>query len=656
VRGTRDVTQGIAQLIMNAVQKLPAGEPPIEVLRRAASPEEQALSDHELRARWHEVDPTATYTGKVNEEMRRYAERRALQGDGIDWMRVGGNVAATSPLALVTGGTSLPAIATTGATQGGISGLLQFDPTNSAAGRLKSGGLGLATGAVFAPAAKVGFDKLGQVGRAVAGGIKGLFAAPQTADDLARAVPQFADLPEAAQRELLAEVNESIARTGTFDTTQLARKANLVAQGVTPTRAMVTRNPADWTRERNLQKLAGAADPETAAIGQQLTDLYTGNDAALSTTLTSMADGLPQRTQEGHGLAVMAALEELAEASQKNVSKIYAAVREAKGSDLASDARHLATVLDDLRDSTYAEKLVSSVTNRLRRLGMVGEDGAVTRGTLTVGQAEELRKFVNALPNDHGKREVIRAIDQDVLEGMGEDAFAGARATAAERFAMLENPATQRALGAMGELAQGKTAQNFLQSQVINASEQDVASLMRTLARLPEGRAAEAVNSVRAGLQQYLRDKAVNPNSQQFSGAALNRALKEVGETKLMTVLGADQYRKLQDLARAGLDATYQPPFSAVNTSNTAPALVQWMERMRASPILGPLVVPEALETIAARREYTRLLEEARRAGPNAPLPELPEALRLGLVRARGLMVPALIPPIQRRLHESNEH
>jgi hypothetical protein len=559
-------------------------------------------------------------TQNVNEEEARYQADRGPDA-GMDLASVAGNVGMMAPLALIPGGRRLLTRAAAGAVGGGAGGFMQFDPTNSAEGTVRQTGVGAAAGAVLGPVAGAVADRVGPFVSAVIGRLRGMgarLAGNDTPAQIAREIPELADVPPEAARDLIAEAQAMIRRTGRLDAEQLARKANLIANDVTPTTSMVTRNPADWSIERNLQKLAQSPDEQLANTGQELTGIYQQNDAALGGRLRSFSEQLPRATQEAHGMTVMRSLDDLATASQREVGELYEQVRQARGGDLASDARNLVQTLDDLRDNTYADKLVTSVMNRLRRFGMVDADGALTSNSLTVTQAEELRKFVNTLPNDFGKRDIIRAIDADVLAGAGEDAFAGARSAAAQRFAMLENPATQRALNTFGELSQGKTAQNFIRSQVIDAAEQDVQTLVETIARAPN--AQEAMNSLRAGVLQHLEGRAINPNSGQFSGAALNRAIGEIGEGKLIRILGVDQFRRLQSLARAGVDATYQPAYAAVNHSNTAPMLLSLMQRARTVPGV-PLIVTEEAQRLAAQSGYRRQLAEALAAQADGRLP-----------------------------------
>lgn len=601
-RGSQDVVDRIAQLVVAGGEKLGKYQP--------------GLGD--------------VMTEQMNAENADYAANRGEEG--FDGARLVGNAGMLAPTMILPGGAaSLAGRAGAGALAGAVSGALQYDPSNSLEGTAKNTGMGAAVGAVAAPVIGFAGGKLAQGVSALHGRVMGVverLKGNATPEAILRAVPELADVPEAARRDLITEAQAMVSKTGDLDAASLGRKANLTANDVTPTKSMVTRNPTDWARERNLQKLSQSPDEQLSRLGQELTDVYQANDRALSTRLASMSDGLPRATQEAQGMTVMKSINDLAKASQKEVGALYEQVKVAKGDQLASDARDLASTLEDLKDNTYAEKLVSSVTNKLRRFGMLDAEGNTTAKSLTVTQAEELRKFVNTLPNDFGKRDIIKAIDSDVLSGMGEDAFGEARKAAAGRFAMLDNPTTQRALNTYGELQQGKTAQGFIKSQVIDAPEQDVNTLLKTLSNLPADKQQESMKALQGGVLQHLEGKAVNRQSGQFSGAALSKEIERIGTGKLTAVLGPERFAKLKSLTRAGLDATYQPPYAAVNHSNTAPMLLSLTEKARAVPGV-PLIVSQNVEKLAARSGYQDQLAEALSArAPGALPPQLSDRMQ----------------------------
>lgn len=596
-----------------------------------------------------------SFTDLVNEDEARYQRER---GQGADVASMIGSVGMTAPLALIPGGQSTIGAAGYGALSGGASGLMQYDPSYSLAGTARNVGTGAAIGGVVAPIARgvaIGVQKLMSTGMGKLKGVMERTKGAAHADEIMKEVPELADLPVEVRANLIIEAQEQIKNTGTLNPEQLARKANLVANDVTPTKAMVTRSPRDWSMERNLQKLSQSPDEQISGMGQQLTDVYRGNDAALSARLESFSKGMPKATQEGHGQAVMEALDRLSAASQKEVSALYSQVRDTAGDQLASDARSLFSTLDDLKDSNYAEKMVGSVMNKLKKFGMVDKEGNLTNNSLTVTQAEELRKFVNTLPNDYGKRDIIKAIDADVLQGAGADAFGVARKAAQGRFEMLGNAATQRALSAYGELTQGKTAQNFIKSQIIDGAAQDVDSLLKTLAKLPAKEAEDATLRVRAGVLDYLQGKAVNEVSNKFSGAALTKAMSQIGDDKLQMILGETGYKELKSLARAGIDATYEPAYAAVNHSNTAPTLASWLMRTKAAIALPLPGINDAAIKLAERRGYGQQLGQALAARSEQALPQVPERVQslIRLIQQSG--APAAAGAINERRNEQRK-
>lgn len=624
-RGTQDIIDRASQLTMNAGEKLGLLAP--------------GLSD--------------IATQQINKEQADYEAARNSNGDaGIDWLRIGGQVATTSPAGLVgraKNAATLASVAAQGAKQGALLGGLQYDPTNSLEGAARNIGVGAVAGSIIAPVAKVATDVGINAGKAVVGKLRGLIASVQGKTEPASILAQSPELqrlvitlrPE--QREqLMQDAIEQIKKTGEFNPAELERKANLLAQGVTPLKSMITRNAGDWTTERNLQKMVGSSDDRLQQVGQELTDVYQRNDAALAGTLRNKSTNLPQGTQEALGNRVMKSVDEFAGESQSQVSKLYNQVRDARGEDLASDARNLFNTLEDLSDSTYAEKMVGSVRNKLRRFGMIDGEGKLTNNTLTVTQAEELRKFVNMLPNDYGKKQIIQAIDADVLSGAGDDAFGTARQAASERFSTLHNPATQRTLNTMGELGQGKTAQNFIQSQIIGGADQDVQALLKTLAGKPD-----AVASIQAGLLQHLEAKAINPNSGQFSGANFNKALIQIGDNKLQMILGPERAKELWNLSRAALDATYQPPYAAVNHSNTAPTLLKASTALRHVPLVGNIITDEAQSSIKAAGARKQLADALLARG-EGQLPDSPIMQRLASA-LRQSATPAVVPALDER-------
>jgi hypothetical protein len=643
-RGMTDVTDRIAQLTVAAGEKL--GHYP------------DGLGD--------------VMTQQMNDEGGQYEKGRQAgvkpgEKPGIDWARMGGNAAMQAPLALMSGGDSLLGQIGMGAVQGGASGALQYDPTNTLAGTLKNTATGAVTGAVLNPVTKVAGNKAGEAWDALKGRAAGVTARIGGAADPAqiiKSVPEVSVLPEQQQQDLIAEAAQQIKATGNFDAEALKRKANLLANGVTPTKAMVTRKPQDWAIERNLSKLTGP-DQERAQIGSDLTDLYLGNDQALTGKLRGMSDGLPAGTQEAHGMTALKGVDQVAKDSQAEVSKAYGAVH---GEDVINPppnalVEHLFSAdLQDIEDPSV-KTVIKTVENRLKRNGIVktepsvGPDGSynyeLTGKGMTAKQTEELRKLLSGLdaPNSNSARvkgQLIRALDESITREGGQDVYGAARSQAAERFGTLDNPATQRALDTFGELQQGKTAQNFIKSQVIDAADQDVQALVKTL-----GSNKEALDAMQAGVLKHLESKAVNPNSGQFSGAKLSDALREIGDNKLTAILGPEKAAQLKSLAQAGVDATYQPAYSAVNSSNTAPMLLSLTRNVRKIPLM-PNIVTDELQRSVEVSGAQKQLANALLAKGEGTLPQSPQMRRL-IEALQSMSAPASVTTLDQRRKAANQ-
>lgn len=589
------------------------------------------------------------FTQQLNSEEGDYQKGRGKDA-GIDWASLGGSAAMSAPLmALPGGGATMLGRAAAGALAGGIDAGAQPTETGSTKDRLVNTLVGAGTGGVAAPVAGVVGDKLVtalNAARGRAGGVVANVAGNNTAARVLNEAPEIASIPPTAmlptgqtgteaQRDLIAEGQKMITTTGKLDAASLARKANLLANNLQPTTSMVSRDPAQWTLERNLQKLGQSPDEQLSQTGNQLSRVYEGNDAALSQGLQTQRAPFGGGTQEGRGMVIMNGADALAKQSQKDVSTVYQAVKDARGADLASDGRNLYDTIKGLADSPAADPIVDAAKRKMKTLGMLDAEGNLTNNTMTVSQAEGLRQHISAEPISYGKKQLLNAIDNDVVGGLGDDAFSGARAAAKTRFDMLKNPATQRALDNIGELTQGKTAQGFIRNNVINAPEQDVASLLATIKQMPADSQAASLAAMRGGLMDHLYDAAINPNSGKFSGAKLGNAMRDIdaGGKKIEMILGPEATAKLRSLQKAALDATYEPPYSAVNHSNTAPMLLSLTQQARAIPGV-PLVANENLEKMAAHSGYAGQLADALKAKAAMPEVGIPKSLQKRLAQA----------------------
>jgi hypothetical protein len=608
-RGAEDIWQGAKQALLNLSDKASGG---------------------------HEA---SDYTAAHNAELAQYEKDRAAEGNtGIDWAR--GLGTALTPVSAIPGaGTTKLATAGLGALAGGTAGALRYDPGNTLLDRAWNTATGAGAGAVIAPVVQGGVELAIKGAQALGTGARN--AASRLADALdygpgpaaqvaqQAAGPAWAAIDDTARQSLTDDVRKTMSMGQPVDPTMISRKANLIANGVTPTTSMVTRSASDWTIERNLQKLPGISD--------QLTSLYNKNDEALSGQMTGMLEGLPKASQETHGKALMQGIEDLQSAKQVEVRAAYKAQRDTVGEDTGFQPEATTEVLGNMQNNAYMGPAVQSIRSEMKSMGVLDDDGNLVK-TASISQAEELRKFVNALPdyangvNVKGfKGQVVRAIDQDVFGTHGDDPFAGARTLANQRFTILGNPSVQKGLDAFGELSEGKTAQNFIQQQVVSGSTQDVKALVESLAAIPDAAKRQtAMDALEAGTLQHFQNKAINPDTGQFSGRNLAQSIRQFGggsDEKLVSIFGQERADQLKSLALAGVDATYSPAYSSVNNSNTAPTGLSYILGLRKVPIIGKLsehvITPEAEKSVAERGYANQLADALKASATSAPEAQL---------------------------------
>jgi hypothetical protein len=210
---------------------------------------------------------------QVDEDIGRYERGRGSDAGTFDVMRMGGNTAATLPF---TGATALAAEAGLGAraagpivrslisgTQGAEQGALTWTPEGQS--KAKQAALGFAGGAL-APwmSDAVGYvtSKFAQFGK---GAAAKLAADPdlivrELEPVLAKQGVRWGDLTDQVKQGMLSQARKQLSVDGDLSPDMLARKVemdDLMGSGAGPTRGQVTRDPALWSWERNIQKLQG---------------------------------------------------------------------------------------------------------------------------------------------------------------------------------------------------------------------------------------------------------------------------------------------------------------------------------------------------------------------------------------------------------------
>lgn len=378
-----------------------------------------------------------------------------------------------------------------------------------------------------------------------------------------------------------------------------ARAARFKALGIDdPTTGMVTRDPNAFSFEQNAAKIQGAGDDlqrqirnvETSLVdkgrelvrrsggapGQEdtglalqralqprLENLRQGVDAA-ERGLAGQGDDLVRslggaRGAEETGRSAQSVLDTKRAEMQQVTSKLYTAVREARGEVSAGPLNPLRDALDDpmLTDNPAFDQMREGIMRRMQRLGMAGQSGLLRNESVaTVGQAEELRKFIGGLGDGRDpavkmvRSRLIDALDDGVVESVGDDAFKAARASARARFEEFSKTFA-------GRVADEGIAPEALTRRVLGdgTSLADLRAMRQSLTTgTPEqaARGTQAWNGIRAQAVDDLLSASRTPDGALDRNALARRFVRSA--PKMREILGADDFNNLRRLVAASRD------------------------------------------------------------------------------------------------------
>lgn len=514
-------------------------------------------------------------------------------------------VSRPSPAARMTGqiaGTLNPAFAAikapavlgraapvvTRALQGAIGGAATRGDNSSGA---QEAGIGAAANVVLPPAlARIAASRPVQAtGRAIGRAATPIInAAGGVLDDASEAVlsrvnpalgldyAPAASIPLIAPRAAAAsQAPARIADLGKGADVRAARFANLGVKS--PTTGMVSRDPRAWNFERETSKQAG--------VGDNLIRQFQGVESDLvkaGTDLVRKQGGAVG--SEATGSAVQRALDAKRNEMQAATSGLYKQVREARGDAPAGPLNNIRAALDDpeLQDNPIFDQMREGINRRLQRFGMAGESGMLRNDAVaSIGQAEELRKMIGNLGSStepsvkYMRGRLIDALDDDVVDAVGDDAFKAARASAKERFGEFKKTFA-------GKVADEGIAPEKLTQRLFGATSlKDIRSLRKSLTSGTEDqvmRGTEALGNLRAQAVDDLLSPVVSADGKLNGTALFNKFNK--GSDKYRALLDPEDYKKLRRIAQASRDATAEVPFSAVNNSNTASAAANLFARL----------------------------------------------------------------------------
>ena len=441
-----------------------------------------------------------------------------------------------------------------GATALGVGGLYGFNEgeggfTERAENAVKSGAMALPFG-------------LGGGFLASRLGSKGASLADDTADEVSDVVAKgfTKDASQKAKTPALAKLTPE----------QQARSTALEAAGIPrakQTAAMITRDPKQWQFEQNTKGVAGLGD-DIRTRYVQANEMIKGklNEIGVKT-------GGKASTPFEAGEGVVEAVTKKSREMQDEIGKMYGKIREEVGDNVGMQPGKILDALDEASDNAYADSIVTSMTRKMKRYGLLDKNGAPVEGAeLSVKNAEELRKFANTLRGDkqteHIVKNVIDALDDDVIDTAGTDAFKLARDQARARFAEFETKLLKN-------ISEEKlVADDVLKRTVYGGKVNDLRKLKESLLSGSDEQAArglQAWNDLKLQtLQTIIDDSTVA--SGKLQGSRFTKQLNKIGKERLETVFDPEELMQLKTIEKALEYTTIEVPESVVNYSGTGAA------------------------------------------------------------------------------------
>jgi hypothetical protein len=601
------------------------------------------------------ADSEATRVDSMNREGNRtYEDARFATGrEGFDGFRFAGNVVgpggvgvarAMSRAAPAAATASSLARAKTGAIGGVVGGLMtpvfNTDETSfgmQKAGQVLAGGVG---GGVASPVLGKVIDKLAPLAKRITASFASGDAISRQAsgqvDDAISAVlaESGADISPAVRQQLTKQVNESLKKGQLLDAASALRKMDFDAEGLPALLGQVTRDPKQFSTERNLFGVDGIGDD----IRNVLRTQNSGINAKLS-RLGGTSAAEPFRAGED----MIGGLSKVDEQMAASVRSAYRNARASSGKDwdipmqgLAQDA---AEVIDNFGVGAERNALPSAIAAKLKDFGVVGDPGMTQKRVFNFEEADKLLKQINshASGGPNASLDALRAAVKRSMLDAGENAadpFALPRKMAAERFKLME------AVPALKAAADGSVApDDFVRRYIIDGKTKEV---QRLASLLPAEARTEAKKQLAAKIyrdafgENLAGDKAVRPEM-------MAKALRNIGTDKLKAFFNAQEIEQLQRIARISAYVGSDPVASAVSRgSNTGGALFNQLGRLPG--MSGTVSMAQALSRpFVQGSEASRALRATVPQVANLTPNEI--AAASGLLNATGFAAGGLLAP-----------
>lgn len=556
-----------------------------------------------------------------------YQQARAESGEnGIDWWRIGGNVA--NPVnylgvAAKAAPTVLGRIAQTAA-QSGAQAAVQGSAESTTPDSywwdtIKSGAIGTAAGSAFGGLV----EAVAPVLRAATNAVRKIVgndaqtAAPGAADAVVKKTLQTAGVdPSTVNMPLLTgmrqDVQSALEHGADISPQAIVNRARAESLPVPVqlTRGQATGDAMQYAKELNLRGVQGVGEPMTQRLTEQ-------NQAFIANLDALGAKNAPSPIDTGNAYA--GKVQQFWDGLQQRKDQLYESVRNNQGQSAAMDGIGAAKAIKAKFDSPAESHIWNSLPANIRQtIDDIG-DGTFP---MTVAQAQSLDKqWGRAAIGANG--DVAHALNEarsmllnaPITDSVGQEAkvaYQAAKAAHAQQMSLLDpklpngmpNPNFQPLVKSV--VQDGKPPEQLFDKHFMNAAPSVAAKNLQFLSRLDP----EAPKQIGQTFIGEVKRSALNSSSDErgiISEAAMrgwaNDPVKSTRMEALMPKPAVDTFRNLASTVEA---AKKIPVASAVNTSNTGSSLVN-----AGTSMLKQNAVAQATKRLPILRDIIGGIQEA---------------------------------------------
>jgi hypothetical protein len=397
----------------------------------------------------------------------------------------------------------------------------------------------------------------------------------------------MADLPKATREVMRNSVQSAMDSGGSLNPAAIQRMAQYTITGATPTRATVTQDPVLITQQKNTAKAAAnSTDPEV----QRFARIENENNQLLLNRLNELGADKAMGAFDT-GASLVEALGKVAASRQDNINNLYGVAKSSSGRNL------------ELEPFTFTQQAGQKLNSELKTKFLPAEikgylnDIAEGKLPLTVDVAEQLKTVLATAQRgaQDGNVRSALGIVRDALEEtplrsgqeLGKDTIAAFNeARKANRMYKME----QERNPALKAVADGIEPDAFFQKFVVNTTSKRFGEMVGLLSEPQK-------QMVKQQIAEYLKSKATSSVDDigRLSGIGLGKAMRQFGEAKLGQIFTPDEMTQLRAIAKVARYENNQPVGSAVNNSNTAPALMGMVNRLAQSSVLSKIPMMQQL-------------------------------------------------------------